>query len=94
MPLDIDHVVRGYCCLFLETYCVIIVWQGWRGQWTGAIKNAQLQVDIEADGESVCVPVLVQPQSVQLCLLAGFHLILKRPVWLGGFIASDSGGKH
>ena len=31
--------------------------------------TAQLQVKVEADGESVCVPVFVQPQSEQDCLL-------------------------
>ena len=31
--------------------------------------TAQLQVKVEVDGESVCVPVFVQPQSEQDCLL-------------------------
>ena len=31
--------------------------------------TAQLRVTVEADGESVCVPVFVQPQSEQDCLL-------------------------
>lgn len=33
------------------------------------VVTAQLQTTIEADGESVCVPVFVQPQSEQPCLL-------------------------
>ena len=31
--------------------------------------TAQLQVKVEADGESACVPVFVQPFSEQECLL-------------------------
>lgn len=31
--------------------------------------TAQVQVTIEADGESACIPVFVQPDSKQLCLL-------------------------
>lgn len=33
------------------------------------IITAQLRVNIEADGESTCVPVFIQPQSEQKCLL-------------------------
>ena len=31
--------------------------------------TAQLNVTIEADGESACIPVFVQPESKQKCLL-------------------------
>ena len=34
------------------------------------IITAQVQVTIEADGESACVSVFVQPESEQECLLA------------------------
>ena len=75
------HAIGAHCqsqdmpCLQLEVPTVRLFGKDGRGGGRELVITAQLQISIEADGESTVVPVFVQPESEQHCLL-GMNVLL------------------